>query len=141
MQRTYSERDVRPLDIRDEVAAYKQPNISKGSIVFWYKNGQKRGDGLIGFVQAVNQSTIDLYVPGHPYARMSGIRHVTDPWLKIPANRADSGGWDFSDAHCILNAWMDNMRDRVAALEKTIEQLVKDKADRESRVAKAQAAK
>ena len=112
-------RDITPLDIKDEIAKYRPPRVEAGMIVGWFPRAQRRGGGLIGFVQAVSKDslTVDLFIPGHAYNRISGVRHMSDPQLQIEANRMDTGGWDYSESWVADQERMTNIEDRMTALE------------------------
>ena len=112
-------RDITPLDIKDEVAAYKAPIPLQGDTVVWFKNAQRSGKGLIGFVQKVspNGTTVDIFVPGNMTQGLSYVRHMSDPNLKIEANRLDSGGWDFSEQWYAEKEWKAKVESAIAALD------------------------
>ena len=118
-------RDVTPLDIQEEVAAYMPPIPKRGSRVAWFRNAQRNGPGLLGFVQEVSHSgtTVDIWVPANSYQGLAHVRHMSDPHLKIEAHRKESGGWDFSQEWYEEQERLTKIETAIKSLESIVTQL------------------
>lgn len=128
-------RMLRPSDIADEIAAFRQPPVMQGIPVNWYVDIHNRGRPLLAFVQLVRPGVcVDLFVPGAAYPMQEGVRHVDDPRHKLGHEHVESGAWDFTDAWKLEQEWKSRIEDAVV-------KLCQASAPAEKAVAQAPAAK
>lgn len=97
---------LRPQDIAGEIAQFRQPPVTQGQAVNWYRNGVTKGGPLLAYVQQPHPGVcVDLYVPGADFPIQEGVRHITDPRMKLGHEHTESGGWDYTDDWKKEQAW------------------------------------
>jgi hypothetical protein len=81
------------------VDVYTMPAVEVGDQVVWYDSGDVNSNANAAVVTAVNAYGVELRVlntgtVSGTYKR--GVRHITDPKLKINEFLRAEGGWDYS---------------------------------------------
>lgn len=120
---------IRPVDIQDEMLAYKMPPASGGLVVSWYKNGKKKkADERIALVNRVTPLNVDLFVldPNDPNPHKEYVSHIEDPRLKIGQGAfAEFGAWDYTESYKQDQEWRAECNRRMVEMEGQILQLQK----------------
>ena len=95
--------------------------VNVGDSVFWYPDGNPRGEPYCGIVTGKGMFTLDLAVIQASTTRIhpvNAVRHVNDTTVP-PEERADIGGWDFTvqtRAMIDMKGQVDSLKLAVAAL-------------------------
>lgn len=96
---------------------YVMPEARVGMVVTFYRTGElDAGRRTIGFVSQVHNSLrrVTVYVPND--RTYEGVRHITDPKLKLSPEFKENGAWEYSPEYIYLE-------NRLAALSQELDRL------------------
>ena len=108
-------------------ATYVMPKIGVGQRVLFYSQGTKETGRLpsMAFVKKVHGRSIVLQT--FDGSAFTSAPHVSDPRLKDNPDLRQEGAWDYTDDDLKFQAFMDDMTDRMAKLERQVNGLIAKK--------------
>lgn len=100
------------LVTQQEISTYEMPIPAMGQIVLWYPHCIiDKNRARVAFVTRVRNGSISL-VDAFQSGR-DGVKHASDPRLRMNNDQRADGCWDFTDEHVNLT----DLRRRIEALE------------------------
>lgn len=102
----------------EEIHNFVMPKTRQGMEVTYFLPGTlDKATAIIAFVLQVakSQRTIAVFVPGS--GPIDGVRHITDPKLKLSAEQRESGAWDYSPEWIETQRRLQELDSRLADLE------------------------
>ena len=103
---------------QQELLQYQMPKPEVGDIIIWYRNAQqieRREQAAI--VTRVGEKVIDLYLVGSGNRVITGVKHVTDPRLRLNDDMREGGSWDFRKSEQKILARINELATKIEAIE------------------------
>lgn len=100
---------------RERQANFQAPNAPPGIGVLFYPDGKRTGGTPLVGVLSVNKGN-RMFVIQVGQNLMMNVRHISDPKLEEPIIRK-SGAWDFTPEYLAQQEAVEDLRNRVTALE------------------------
>jgi hypothetical protein len=109
--------------IRLDRLNYRQPDVTRGMPVIWYRFNKPDHMPHVAFVQAHDKnSTIVAYVPNAPGGEVRRqCRHVSDPLLRLGHSLVDGGCWDFAPWYTDLIKTLVDIQSSLAELSRRMD--------------------
>lgn len=104
---------------QEEIMAYKMPRPTVGDIVVWYRHAQRidrREQAAI--ITRVGEKAVDVWLIGGSV--VTGVKHYTDPRLRLNDEQRESGSWDFSKGFLQLQAKLGEIESKLEAIEQAL---------------------
>lgn len=92
----------------EELSEFQMPMPHVGQTVLWYPLGRvDQRHVRAAIVTAVRNGSVSVWQVG-AYAR-DGVKHITDPRLRMNSEQRADGAWDFTPADIRLSRFLDHL--------------------------------
>lgn len=103
---------------QEQLENFVMPRVNTGSIVQWYSTGKRGSIPQIGFVIRCMPRSIHI-LTGTAGVK-EAVRHIDDPKLRLNPEQRETGGWDFTEDAKAQQAMLEDLDERLRALEKAV---------------------
>ena len=104
-----------------ELLEYQMPKPEVGDLVIWYRQAQRierREQAAI--VTRVGEKVIDVFLVGVGGRVLSGVKHVSDPRLRLNDDMREDGSWDFRKSDQRFEARLGELMAKIEAIEEAL---------------------
>lgn len=112
----------------DELSDFQMPLPHVGQTVLWYPLGRVDPRHVrAAIVTAVRNGSVSVWQVG-AYAR-DGVKHVSDPRLRMNQEQRADGAWDFTPADIRMSRFLDQL-ERMESSQQNLDAVTRDSPNR-----------
>lgn len=115
-----------------ELRDYRMPAVKIGDTVLFYKNAHVNSRApTMGIVFRNNGQSLDVVEVTGTLLQRFGVKHISDPRLRMNESQREDGAWDYTPAYVELRDRLDTIDMHLHAVDEMFLGTGTNKSDRE----------